>query len=68
MQLNKDDGGNRRFIMVQVPAEVDPSLPPYERGFTTIAEISKERIRRAGQSIGEGNAIPIGIAMLASEC
>jgi adenine-specific DNA-methyltransferase len=54
MQLNATDGGNRRFIMVQVPAEIDASLPPYKRGFTTIAEISKERIRQAGKKILEG--------------
>jgi adenine-specific DNA-methyltransferase len=54
MQLNADDGGNRRFIMVQVPAPIDEELPPFERGFTTIAEISKERIRRAGEKVLEG--------------
>jgi adenine-specific DNA-methyltransferase len=58
MQLNADDGGNRRFIMVQVPEAIDPSLPPYKRGFTTIAEISKERIRRAGEKIMEGQCHP----------
>lgn len=55
MQLNAADGGNRRFIMVQVPAEIDASLPPYKRGFKTIAEISKERIRQAGKKILEGD-------------
>lgn len=55
MQLNAADGGNRRFIMVQVPAEIDASLPPYKRGFKTIAEISKERIRQAGRKILEGD-------------
>jgi len=58
MQLNADDGGNRRFIMVQVPEPIDPSLPPYKRGFTTIAEISKERIRRAGKEILKGECHP----------
>jgi adenine-specific DNA-methyltransferase len=58
MQLNADDGGNRRFIMVQVPQAIDASLPPYDRGFTTIAEISKERIRRAGKKILEGECHP----------
>ncbi len=58
MQLNADDGGNRRFVMVQMPESIDPSLPPYKRGFTTIAEISKERIRRAGQKILEGDCHP----------
>jgi len=54
MQLNADDGGNRQFIMVQVPAPIDEDLPPFKRGFTTIAEISKERIRRAGEKVLEG--------------
>ncbi len=54
MQLNADDGGNRQFIMVQVPAPIDADLPPFKRGFTTIAEISKERIRRAGEKVLEG--------------
>lgn len=58
MQLNANDGGSRRFIMVQVPEAIDPSLPPYKRGFTTIAEISKERIRRAGEKILEGECHP----------
>lgn len=58
MQLNANDGGNRRFIMVQVPEAIAPSLPPYKRGFTTIAEISKERIRRAGEKIIEGECHP----------
>lgn len=58
MQLNATDGGNRRYIMVQVPAEIDPSLQPYKRGFKTIAEISKERIRQAGKKILEGDCHP----------
>jgi adenine-specific DNA-methyltransferase len=53
-QLNSDVGGNRRFIMVQVPQAVDPELDSYKNGFHTIAEISKERIRRAGAKILEG--------------
>ena len=58
MHLNADDGGNRRFIMVQVPEQIDSSLPAFEHGFTTIAEISKERIRRAGQQILKGECHP----------
>lgn len=54
MQLNADDGGNRQFIMVQFPAPIGEELPPFKRGFTTIAEISKERIRRAGEKLLEG--------------
>lgn len=51
MKLNADDGGNRQFIMVQYPEPCDPKSDPYKAGFKTIAEISKERIRRAGESI-----------------
>lgn len=51
MKLNADDGGKRQFIMVQVPEPIDPALPPYKNGFKTIAEISKERIRRAGKNV-----------------
>ena len=58
MQLNAKDGGNRRFIMVQAAEAIDPSLPPYKRGFTTIAEISKERIRRAGKKLLEDECHP----------
>ena len=58
MRLNADDGGCRRFIMVQVPQPIDPELAPYKRGFTTIAEISKERMRRAGKKILEDEHHP----------
>lgn len=58
MQLNADDGGNRRFIMVQLPEPIEPRLPPHRRGYTTIAEISKERIRRAGAKICDGSCHP----------
>lgn len=51
LKLNADDGGNRRFIMVQVPQECDSTTKPYKNGFRTIADISKERIRRAGLSV-----------------
>ena len=55
MQLNADDGGQRKYIMVQVPQKIDKDSEPYKNGYTTIAEISKERIRRAGKKILEGN-------------
>ena len=51
MQLNAEDGGNRRFIMVQLPEVCDPKSEAYKAGYQTIAEIGKERIRRAGQKI-----------------
>jgi adenine-specific DNA-methyltransferase len=51
MQLNAEDGGNRNFIMVQLPETCDEKSEAYKAGFATIAEIGKERIRRAGQKI-----------------
>ncbi len=54
MQLNADDGGNRKFIMVQLPEECDKKSEAYKAGYKTIAEISKERIRRAGAKILAG--------------
>ncbi|MCE8525785.1 site-specific DNA-methyltransferase [Ruegeria pomeroyi] len=58
MQLNAEDGGKRRFVMVQLPEETEDGSEAREVGFTTIAEISKERIRRAGQKILEGECHP----------
>lgn len=55
-QLNSDDGGNRQFIMVQAPQPCDTDTQPYKAGFRTIADISKERIRRTGKQILEGNS------------
>lgn len=54
MQLNAEDGGNRKFIMVQLPEAVEEKHEAYKAGYKTIAEISKERIRRAGKQILEG--------------
>ena len=54
MQLNAEDGGNRRFIMVQLPEACDEKSEAAKAGYANIAEISKERIRRAGQKIVEG--------------
>lgn len=51
MQLNAEDGGNRKFIMVQIPEQTDEKSEAHKAGYHTIAEISKERIRRAGQKI-----------------
>ncbi|WP_338809673.1 site-specific DNA-methyltransferase [Neisseria leonii] len=53
MQLNAEDGGNRRFICVQLPEETDPKSEAAKAGFATIADIAKERIRRAGKQISE---------------
>ncbi len=49
LSQNSKDGGNRRFIMVQLPEEVNPTADAFGAGFKSIAEISKERIRRAGK-------------------
>lgn len=51
MQLNSEDGGNRKFIMVQLPEKTDEKSEAYKAGYKTICEIGKERIRRAGQKI-----------------
>ena len=53
MQLNAEDGGNRRFICVQLPEKTDEQSEAYKAGYTTICEIGKERIRRAGEKIKE---------------
>ena len=56
MQLNAEDGGNRRFIMVQLPEVTDEKSEAYKAGYKNICEIGKERIRRAGQKIKEQNS------------
>ena len=58
MQLNAEDGGNRKFIMVQLPEETDEKSEAYKAGYKNICEIGKERIRRAGAKIKEEN--PLG--------
>lgn len=54
MQLNAEDGGNRKFIMVQLPELTDEDGEAYKAGYKNICEIGKERIRRAGEKIKEG--------------
>ena len=51
MQLNAEDGGHRKFIMVQLPEPCDEASEAYKAGYKTICEIGKERIRRAGEKI-----------------
>lgn len=51
MQLNAEDGGNRKFIMVQLPEKTDETSDAYKAGYKNICEIGKERIRRAGEKI-----------------
>lgn len=53
MQLNAEDDGNRKFIMVQLPEETPESSEAYKAGYKNICEIGKERIRRAGKRIKE---------------
>lgn len=53
MQLNAEDGGHRKFIMVQLPEKTDEKSKAYKAGYKNICEIGKERIRRAGQKIKE---------------
>lgn len=53
MQLNAEDGGNRKYIMVQLPEATDEKSEAYKAGYKNICEIGKERIRRAAQKIKE---------------
>ena len=53
MQLNSEDGGHRKFIMVQLPEETEEKSEAYKAGYKNICEIGKERIRRAGKKIKE---------------
>ena len=53
MQLNAEDGGNRKFIMVQLPEKTDERSEAYKLGYKNICEIGKERIRRAGKKVKE---------------
>lgn len=55
MKLNAEDGGNRKFIMVQIPELCDEKSEAYKAGYKNICEIGKERIRRAGKKIKEEN-------------
>ena len=53
MQLNAEDGGHRKFIMVQLPEPCDEKSEAYKAGYPNICEIGKERIRRAGRKVKE---------------
>lgn len=53
MQLNAEDGGNRRFILVQLPEACDEKSEAYKAGYKNICEIGKERIRRVGEKLCE---------------
>lgn len=69
MQMNAEDKGRRRFIMVQVPEACDEKSEAYKAGYQNICEIGKERIRRAGDKIkakhsGENASLDIGFKVL----
>ena len=64
MQMNAEDGGNRKFIMVQLPEETDEKSEAYKSGYKNICEIGKERIRRAGDKIVSENKDKEGIENL----
>ena len=57
MSKNAEDGGHRKFIMVQLPEKCDEKSEAYKAGYKTICEIGKERIRRAGKKIKEDNPL-----------
>ncbi|MDZ5017859.1 site-specific DNA-methyltransferase [Clostridium perfringens] len=61
MQLNSEDNGKRKFIMVQIPEETDEKSEAFKSGYKNICEIGKERIRRAGKKILEENKDKEGI-------
>lgn len=57
MQLNAEDNGNRKFLMVQLPEKCAKGSPAKEAGYSTISELALERIRRAGEKIKEENPL-----------
>ena len=59
IQLNAEDGGNRKYIMVQLPELCDEDSEAYKAGYKNICEIGKERIRRAGEKIKSDESLPL---------
>ena len=59
MELNAEDGGNRKYIMVQLPEPCDEKSEAYKAGYKNICEIGKERIRRAGEKIKADESLPL---------
>ena len=59
MQLNAEDGGKRKFIMVQLPEKTEETSEAYKAGYKNICEIGKERIRRAGAKIKSEHCSPL---------
>lgn len=68
MQLNAEDNGNRKFICVQLPEKTNEKSEAFKAGYSTIAEITKERIRRAGsqilQNLDEDKPLDVGFRVL----
>lgn len=69
MKLNAEDGGNRKFIMVQLPEKTDEKSEAYKAGYKNICEIGKERIRRAGKKVKDeaglqGQSLDTGFRVL----
>lgn len=67
MALNAEDKAQRRFILVQLPEPCDSASEAHKSGYATIADIAKERIRRAGQALGKagaGNSVDLGFRVL----
>lgn len=60
MQLNAEDNGHRKFIMVQIPEECDEKSEAFKAGYKTICEIGKERIKRVGEKISKSATIDSG--------
>lgn len=58
MELNKEDGGNRKFILVQLPEPCNPDSEAYKAGYNTIADICKARLRHAAQKIAQDLQAP----------
>ncbi len=67
MQLNAEDGGNRKFIMIQLPEATGEKSEAFKAGYKNICEIGKERIRRAGKNIMEEYRITNGFEKLGVE-
>ena len=67
MQLNAEDGGHRKFIMVQLPELTDEKSEAYKAGYKTICEIGKERIRRAGEKIVKSCQLSVDSCQLVTE-
>ena len=68
MQLNSEDGNNRKYILIQIPAACDKKSEAYKAGYKNICEIGKERIRRAGEKIRqehpEAKELDVGFRVL----